>query len=104
MEKNKEKRLLRVELDDDVKKVSITGKDSDEKVVMRQELSEDDLELVTGGADVYYYESYDETTGRRTSGRYCKVDAQQADIMKDEANDSAVSLTSKVLSSRRNDP
>ena len=27
---NKEKRVLRVELDDSVKKVSITGKDSDE--------------------------------------------------------------------------
>ena len=44
MEKNNEKRVLRVELDNDVKKVSITGKDSDEKVVMRQELSEDDLD------------------------------------------------------------
>ena len=53
MEKNKENRLLRVELEDDVKKVSITGKDSDEKVVMRQELSEDDLELVTGGQEIF---------------------------------------------------
>ena len=49
MEKNTEKRVLRVELNDDVKKVSITGKDGDEKVVMRQELSEDDLEQATGG-------------------------------------------------------
>ena len=49
MEKNNEKRVLRVELDNDVKKVSITGKDSDEKVVMRQELSEDDLDQATGG-------------------------------------------------------
>lgn len=46
---NKDKRVLRVELDDEVKKVSITGKNSDEKVVMRQELSEDDLDMVTGG-------------------------------------------------------
>ena len=46
---NKEKRVLRVELDDSVKKVSITGKDSEEKVVMVQELSEDDLEQATGG-------------------------------------------------------
>ena len=46
---NKEKRVLRVELDDDVKKISITGKNGDEKVVMRQELSEDDLEQATGG-------------------------------------------------------
>ena len=41
--------MLRIELNNNVKKVSITGMDSDEKVVMRQELSEDDLELVTGG-------------------------------------------------------
>ena len=49
MEKNTEKRVLRVELNDEVKKVSITGKNSDEKVVMRQELSEDDLDQATGG-------------------------------------------------------
>ena len=49
MEKGNEKRVLRVELDDDVKKVSITGLGSDEKVVMRQELDEEDLNLVTGG-------------------------------------------------------
>lgn len=49
MEENKEKRVLRVELDDEVKKVSITGKNGDEKVVMRQELSEEDLEQATGG-------------------------------------------------------
>ena len=49
MAENKEKRVLRVELDDSVKKVSITGKNGDEKVVMRQELSEDDLEQATGG-------------------------------------------------------
>ena len=47
---NNDKRVLRVELDDEVKKVSITGKNSDEKVVMRQELSEEDLDMVTGGA------------------------------------------------------
>ena len=45
----KDKRVLRVELDDEVKKVSITGKDGDEKVVMRQELDEDELDLATGG-------------------------------------------------------
>ena len=48
MEKD-DKRVLRVELDDEVKKVSITGKDSEEKVVMRQELNEDDLDQATGG-------------------------------------------------------
>ena len=49
MEEKNNKRVLRIELNNNVKKVSITGMDSDEKVVMRQELSEDDLELVTGG-------------------------------------------------------
>ena len=46
---DKEKRVLRVELEDEVKRVSITGKDREEKVVMRQELNEDDLEQATGG-------------------------------------------------------
>ena len=48
MEK-KEKRVLTVELDDDVKKVSITGLGDDDKVVMMQELSEEDLDEATGG-------------------------------------------------------
>ncbi|MBO7419075.1 MAG: bacteriocin [Bacteroidaceae bacterium] len=52
MEKQKDKRVLHIALDDDVKKVSITGKDGDEKVVMRQELSEDELDNVTGGYDI----------------------------------------------------
>ena len=49
MENKNSKRVLSLELDDNVKKVPITGIDSDEKVVMRQELSEDDLEQATGG-------------------------------------------------------
>ena len=49
MEEQKDKRVLHIALDDEVKKVSITGKDSDEKVVMRQELSEDELDQATGG-------------------------------------------------------
>ena len=48
-EQNNNKRVLSIELDNEVKKVSITGKDGDEKVVMRQELSEDDLDVVAGG-------------------------------------------------------
>ena len=48
-EQNNNKRVLSIELDNEVKKVSITGKDGDEKVVMRQELSDDDLEQATGG-------------------------------------------------------
>ena len=49
MEEKKEKRVLQVELDDDVKKVSITGKNGDDQVVMSQELDEDDLDQVAGG-------------------------------------------------------
>ena len=49
MEEQKDKRELRIALNDDVKKVSITGKNGEEQVVMRQELSEDDLEQTTGG-------------------------------------------------------
>ena len=49
MKENNEKRVLSIELDDEVKKVSITGLGSDEKVIMRQELNENDLEQATGG-------------------------------------------------------
>jgi hypothetical protein len=48
-EENKDKRLLQVELDKNVKKVSITGVDADDKVVMRKELSGDELDSVVGG-------------------------------------------------------
>ena len=54
MEEKKEKRVLRIELDDDVKKVSITGKNGDEQVVMSQELNEDDLDQVAGGFVPYF--------------------------------------------------
>ena len=53
MEEKKEKRVLKVELDDDVKKVSITGLGDDDKVVMMQELNEEDLDEATGGAGVH---------------------------------------------------
>ncbi len=49
MDEQKDKRVLNIELSNEVKKVSITGKDGDEKVVMRQELSENDLNQATGG-------------------------------------------------------
>ena len=48
-EQKNEKRVLSIELDDEVKRVSITGKGSDEKVVMRQELDEEELDQVAGG-------------------------------------------------------
>ena len=53
MEENKEKQVLRVELEDTVKKVSITGMNSEEKVVMSQELREEYLDMVTGGTEIY---------------------------------------------------
>ena len=53
MEEKKEKRVLSIELDDDVKKVSITGLGDDDKVVMMQELSEEDLDEATGGFGVH---------------------------------------------------
>ena len=49
MDEKKEKRVLSIELDDDVKKVSITGLGDDETVVMKQELDEDELDQATGG-------------------------------------------------------
>ena len=49
MDEKKEKRVLSIELDDNVKKVSITGLGDDETVVMKQELSEDELDQATGG-------------------------------------------------------
>ena len=65
MEEKKEKRVLRIELDDDVKKVSITGKNGDEQVVMSQELDEDDLDQVAGGYNprLPYYQFADPSKG-----------------------------------------
>ena len=62
MEEKKEKRVLQIELDDDVKKVSITGKNGDEQVVMSQELDEDDLDQVDGGYNprLSYYQYKDD--------------------------------------------
>ena len=49
MEEKKQKRVLSIELDENVKKVSITGLGDDETVVMKQELDEDELDQATGG-------------------------------------------------------
>ena len=48
-EQKNNKRMLQVELNGSVKKVSITGLDADDKVVMRQDLDEDDLNQIDGG-------------------------------------------------------
>ena len=63
MEEQKDKRVLNIELGNEVKKVSITGINSDEKVVMRQELSEDELDQATGGAQF-----------RIPTDQYCRFD------------------------------
>ena len=52
MEEKKDKRVLSIELDDDVKKVSITGLGDDETVVMKQELTEEELDQATGGVSI----------------------------------------------------
>ena len=52
MDEKKEKRVLSIELDENVKKVSITGLGDDETVVMKQELSEEELDLATGGGSI----------------------------------------------------
>ena len=48
MEKNAN-RVLHVEINDDVRKLTIEGVDKDQQVVMRQELNEDELDNVAGG-------------------------------------------------------
>lgn len=48
-EQNNNKRVLNIELDNDVKKVSITGTNVNEKVVMKKDLSEEDIDQATGG-------------------------------------------------------
>ena len=53
MEEKKEKRVLSIELDENVKKVSITGLGDDETVVMKQELDEDELDQATGGVPLH---------------------------------------------------
>ena len=52
MEEKKEKQVLNIELNNDDKEVSITANDADEQVVMKKELSEDDLNQATGGIEI----------------------------------------------------
>ena len=53
MEEQKDKRVLRIALNDDVKKVSITGLGDDETIVMKQELTEEELNKATGGNNLH---------------------------------------------------
>ena len=55
MEEKKQKRVLSIELDENVKKVSITGLGDDETVVMKQELDEEELDQATGGGSTSPY-------------------------------------------------
>ena len=45
----KAKRVVQIEIDDQVKKLTIEGVDKDAQVVMKQELSDDELDNVAGG-------------------------------------------------------
>ena len=49
METNKEKRVVQIEIDNSVKKVTITGEDENQQVVMREDISDEELENVAGG-------------------------------------------------------
>ena len=44
------KRVVQIEIDDQVKKLTVEGVDKDAQVVMKQELSDKELDNVTGGA------------------------------------------------------
>lgn len=44
------KRVVQIEIDDQVKKLAVEGVDKDAQVVMKQELSDDELDGVAGGA------------------------------------------------------
>lgn len=46
---DKNKRVVQIEIDDEVKKLTIEGVDKDAQVVMREELSDDELDNVAGG-------------------------------------------------------
>ena len=54
-EVNNDKRVLQVEIDNNVKKVAITGVDAENKVIMKQDLNEDELDQIAGGKLVFSY-------------------------------------------------
>ena len=45
----KSKRVVQIEIDDQVKKLTIEGVDKDAQVVMREELSNEEMDSVAGG-------------------------------------------------------
>ena len=48
MAEDKNKRLVNIEIEDDVKRLTITGQDEHDQMVMKQELSDDELDNVAG--------------------------------------------------------
>ena len=53
METDKNKRVVQIKIDDEVRKLTIEGVDKNQQVVMREELSDDDLDNVTGGVFMF---------------------------------------------------
>ena len=63
MEEQKDEKVLCIKLSDEVKKISITYKNGEEKVIVPQELSEGDLEQATGGSSNQIPEIYKKGLG-----------------------------------------
>jgi hypothetical protein len=55
---DKNKRFVKIEIEDDVKRLTITGQDEHDQVVMRQELSDDELDGVAGGESYEDYQDF----------------------------------------------
>ena len=51
---DKNKRVVQIEIDDEVKKLTIEGVDKDAQVVMREELSDEELDGVAGGGLLHF--------------------------------------------------
>ena len=49
MADEKKKRIVSFMIDEDVRKVTITGENGDNQVVMREELTDEELNMATGG-------------------------------------------------------
>ena len=47
---DRNKRIVNIEIGDEVRKLTIEGQDKNQQVVMREELSDDELDAVAGGS------------------------------------------------------
>ena len=63
MEEQKDEKVLCIKLSDKVKKISITYKNGEEKVIVPQELSEEELEQASGGSSNQIPEIYKKGLG-----------------------------------------